>query len=199
MITAKVLCSIFTPFYLPVLGIVILLFFSYLNMLPLVYKIIMLLTVFIFTIILPKALIGFYGKYHGLTHLQLSTRQRRVVPYIISCACYLCSIYIMSAMHAPHFVNTMLITALIIQLACAMINIWWKISTHMAAIGGITGGLMGFSIAFAFNPLVWFCVLMIISGIIGTCRIILRQHTHWQVIVGFWISAVMSFFLVLIV
>lgn len=198
MLSAKVLSAIFTPFYLPVLGIVILLFFSYLNILPMMYKIMILFIIFIFTVLLPTALIGFYRKYCGLTHFQLSIRHRRIVPYILSCLCYLCCVYIMKALHAPHFVTTMVLTALIVQLVCALINVWWKISTHMAAVGGVTGALMGFSMIFIFNPLWWFCLLMIISGILGTARIILRQHTLAQIVAGFLISTVMSFLLVII-
>ena len=40
----------------------------------------------------------------------------------------------------------------------------WKISTHTAAIGGVTGSLIAFSLLFNFNPMWWACLTLIVSG-----------------------------------
>lgn len=194
---AKVLSMIFTPFYLSVLGVVLLLFCSYLNILPFIYKLFLTLTTLVFTVIIPTTLIAYYRKHHGWTHIQLSARPRRMIPYLISSANYLACIYIMGALHAPHLVATSLLAALFIQLMCAFINIWWKISTHMAATGGITGGLMAISIEFAYNPIWWVCLLFFISGLVGTSRIILKQHTVSQVSGGFMTGMMISFVTIL--
>ena len=67
---------------------------------------------------------------------------------------------------------------------------WWKISAHMAAIGGVAGALFVFAEVFAFNPVWWLCLVFIVAGILGTCRMILRQHTLLQVVVGFWVGVI---------
>ena len=85
----------------------------------------------------------------------------------------------------PHFMNIILMAALAIQILCAIVNIWWKISTHTAAIGGVAGALQAFSILFNFNPTWWLCVVIIVGGMVGTSRMVLRQHTLWQVVAGF--------------
>ncbi len=46
----------------------------------------------------------------------------------------------MNVLHFPHFMSRILMAALLIQVICALINVWWKISTHTAAIGGVAGG-----------------------------------------------------------
>ena len=73
---------------------------------------------------------------------------------------------------------------------CAIINSWWKISTHTAAIGGVAGGLFAFGEIFAFNPVGWLCLVLIIAGLLGTSRMILRQHTLSQVLSGFGVGLV---------
>ena len=89
--------------------------------------------------------------------------------------------------------SNILLAALVIQVVCAIINVWWKISTHTAAIGGFAGALMAFSILFTFNPLWWFCLILIIAGMVGSSRMILRQHSLSQVVAGFLVGAIASF------
>ena len=88
IITAQILSLIFTPFYLPLVGLASLFFFSYMSVLPLVYKIVILLMVYLFTILLPTLLIRLYRYYQGWTQFELGKKERRAVPYIISILCY---------------------------------------------------------------------------------------------------------------
>ena len=44
---AKALSVVFTPFYLPIVGLAILLVFTYLSLLPFTYKLFLLLTVWL--------------------------------------------------------------------------------------------------------------------------------------------------------
>ena len=120
-----------------------------------------------------------------------------MVPYIISIVCYFACYFVLNLLHIPHFMSSILVAALIIQIICAFINIWWKISTHSAAIGGIAGALLSFAMIFAFNPIWWLCVVLILSGMVGTSRMILRQHTLLQIVVGFFVGLIVAFFIII--
>ena len=76
---------------------------------------------------------------------------------------------------------------------CAIVNIWWKISTHTAAIGGVAGALIAFAEKFMFNPVWWLCLVLIVAGVLGSARIILRQHSLGQVLGGFLVGFVCAF------
>lgn len=196
--TAKVLSVLFTPFYLPILGLLILFIFSYLSLLPLTYKLFLLLMFYLFTVFLPTALIRFYRRYQGWTLIELGSRERRAIPYVISIFSYLLCYYIMAATHVPYFMGSILIAALVIQVACAIINLFIKISTHTAAIGGVTGALLAFSVIFSFNPVWWLCIVLLLAGMVGTSRMILRQHSLRQVVLGYLAGVACSFVSVLL-
>ena len=102
-------------------------------------------------------------------------------------------------LHLPHMLTSILMVALIIQILCAVINVWWKISTHTAAIGGVTGSLIAFSLLFNFNPMWWLCLTIVVSGLVGSSRMILRQHSLEQVTAGFFLGLVSSFLIIIIV
>ena len=199
ILISRVVSMMFTPFYLPLVGLAALFFFSYLNTFPLYYILMVMGIVWLFTVLLPTRLIHLYRRYHGWTPIQLGVRERRMVPYVISILCYFICFYIMSLRHTPHTITSILIAALAVQMLCAMINVWWKVSTHSAAIGGVAGGLLSFSLIFNFNPVWWLCLVILLGGMVGTSRMILRQHTLPQVVVGFFVGLLCSAVTILLV
>ena len=188
----------FTPFYLPLVGLMALFTFSYLSLIPWGYKLTVLALVYMFTILVPTLLIHFYRGYHGWTLIELSKKERRVVPYLVSIVSYFVCYYVLHRFNMPHFMSNILMAALVIQIMCALINVWWKISTHTAAIGGVTGALQAYALLIGFNPTWWLCLVITIAGMVGTSRMLLRQHTLWQVSAGFLLGTAIAFAAILI-
>ena len=186
ILVARVISMLFTPFYLPVVGLIVLFSFSYLSIFPLLYKLQVLILAYFFTILLPNVLIHLYRHYQGWNLIESGHRERRMIPYIVSILCYFTCIYVMEQLHMPHFMGSIVIAALVVQIVCALINVWWKISTHTAAIGGVGGALFAFAEYLNFNPVWWLCLIFFIAGLVGTSRMLLRQHSLSQVVAGFW-------------
>ncbi len=188
ILTARIMSMVFTPFYLPMIGLVVLFIFSYMSLLPMAYKLPMLAIVYLFTVVAPSLLIHLYRRVQGWTSHELGRKERRIVPYLISILCYFGCFFYMEYHNTPRIISIIVVVALAIQMACAFINVWWKISTHTAAIGGVAGALVSYSIAFSFNPLWWLCLVLLLAGAVGTARMILRQHTLSQVVTGFLVG-----------
>lgn len=188
ILAARIMSMLFSPFYLPLTGLLSLFLFSYLSIFPLVYKLQVLILVYLFTILLPTVMIHLYRRFQGWNLIELSLRERRMVPYIISIVSYFTCIYLMELSHMPHFMSSIVVAGLVVQIACAVANIWWKVSTHTAAIGGVAGALFGFAEYLNFNPVWWLCLIFIIAGLVGSSRMVLRQHTIGQVVGGFWLG-----------
>ncbi len=188
LLMARYISVIFTPFYLPLMGLVALFAFSYLGLMPWMYQVTVLLIVYAFTILIPSTLVHIYRRYQGWSVLRLFTREGRMLPYIIFIASYLACFHIMNSLHMPHFMSSIVMAAIVVQIICALINHRWKISTHTAAIGGTTGAVIAFSLIFGFNPLWWFCVLLILAGVVGTGRMLLRLHSLGEIVGGYLVG-----------
>ena len=188
ILAARIVSMLFTPFYLPIVGLIALFLFSYLSIFPMAYKLQVLIMTYLFTILLPTVMIHLYRRYQGWNLIELGQRERRMVPYIISIVCYFSCIYLMERLHMPHFIGSIILAALLVQIVCAIINVWWKISTHTAAIGGVGGALFAFAEYLGFNPVWWLCLVFFVAGLLGTSRMILRQHNLSQVVAGFWVG-----------
>ena len=155
ILAARVISMVFTPFYLPMVGLAALFLFSYLGLMPWGYKLTVLGLVYLFTILLPTFLIRLYRHYQGWKPFDLIVRERRMVPYVISIVCYSVCYYLMSMAHIPHFMGSILVAA--------------------------------------FDPIWWFCLTLFLSGIVGTSRMMLRQHSLSQIVVGWFIGCVLAF------
>ncbi len=195
--TAKILSTVFRPFYMPFIGMLLLFVFSYLSFLPLWTKMKIMLTVYILTILLPTLLINFYRNYQGWSPIELGAKERRLVPYLICFLCYFVCYYTVNLFHIPHSVGSVMVAAMTIEVLCTVINLKWKISSHMAAIGGVAGALAAFAQIFTFNPVWWLCLIILLAGVIGTSRMILRQHTLAQVLAGFLLGIVCAYLAVI--
>ena len=195
---ARVLSLLFTPFYLPVIGLSVLFTFSYLSLLPWLYKIEVVALVYFFTVLMPTFMIYIYRKCQRGSLIELGRRERRAVPYLISIVCYFSCIYLMQRLYIPRFMGSIVVAALIVQIVCAIINNWWKISTHTAAIGGVGGALLAFAEIFGYNPIGWLCVIILVAGLLGSSRMILRQHSLQQVLAGFGVGLVCAWATILV-
>lgn len=188
MQAAKLLSAVFSPFYAPILAFLWLFFFSYLQLYPLAYKIYILVSVFFYTILMPRLSIYLIRRVNKWTGWQASHRHHRHLPYIVTLFCYGCCLYSLISINAVMFFRGIILGSLAAQIICAVVNLRWKISTHMVGIGGLVGVILAFSHIFQYNPLWATCGLLLLSGMLGTSRMLLRQHTLAQVLVGFLVG-----------
>ena len=186
----RLISLVLTSFYLPfvcVLVLGVLFSFSYLSLLPLPYKMTVLAVVIGFTIALPMFFI--------ITHLamrveqwtarELGQKHLRMVPYFFSLTGYGACVWVLQSMNVFHFILSIVVATMIVQAVCTVVNIWWKISTHTAAIGGIAGALVAFAEVLGFNPVWWLCATLLLAGVLGSASMFVRQHSLAQIVAGF--------------
>lgn len=193
LLAARWLSTIFRPEFLPVVAFVVLFMFTYLSLLPWAFKLSILALIILGTIVLPRWTIRFWRRSHGWELRRLRLRQNRFFPYLIYILYYAFTLHMLKRFHLPHYMSSILIGALLIQGSCALINTKWKISMHCAGAGGAIGALIAYSFLFFFNPIWWLSLLILISGLVGSSRMLLRQHNLWQVIAGTLLGVIGGF------
>ena len=190
--TARVISAIFTPFSIPFLAFLILFLFSYLRIMPIQYKLIVLGVVYCFTILMPTLTIFLFRKINGFSPEDLGERKRRFMPFLLTITSYVFCLVMMHRLNIPWYMTGIILAALIMMVICIVVNLKWKLSEHMAGVGAIVGGLVSFSALFGYNPVWWLCLFIMIAGVLGTARIILQHHTLGEVLVGFAVGLICS-------
>ena len=190
--TARVISAIFTPFSIPFLAFLILFLFSYLRIMPIQYKLIVLGVVYCFTILMPTLTIFLFRKINGFSPEDLGERKRRFMPFLLTITSYVFCLVMMHRLNIPWYMTGIILAALIMMVICIVVNLKWKLSEHMAGVGAIVGGLVSFSALFGYNPVWWLCLFILIAGVLGTARIILQHHTLGEVLVGLAVGLICS-------
>lgn len=190
--TARVISAIFTPFSIPFLAFLILFLFSYLRIMPIQYKLIVLGVVYCFTILMPTLTIFLFRKINCFSPEDLGERKRRFMPFLLTITSYVFCLVMMHRLNIPWYMTGIILAALIMMVICIVVNLKWKLSEHMAGVGAIVGGLVSFSALFGYNPVWWLCLFILIAGVLGTARIILQHHTLGEVLVGFAVGLICS-------
>jgi len=187
---SSVLAWLIKPLFLPFFAYLCLFTCTYLHIMHLNYKLMTLSIVFVFTLLLPQLSIWAVRKIKGWNIVKLAQRESRFLPYILTTLSYSACYYTMQQMHFPRCISGIIMSCLICMVSCALINIRWKISTHVASCGLMVGGLLSLSFIFNFNPVYWLCVFVLLSGMLGTARMIVRQHTIMEIAWGFAIGVI---------
>lgn len=190
--TARVISALFTPFSIPFLAFLVLFIFSYLRIMPLQYKLIVLAVVYCFTILMPTLTIFLFRKINGFGPEALAERKRRFVPFILTITSYAFCLLMMHRLNIPWYMTGIILAALLMMIICVIINLRWKLSEHMAGVGAVIGGLVAFSALFGYNPVWWLCIFILLAGVLGTSRIILQHHTLGEVTGGFAVGLICS-------
>lgn len=183
-----IISSFFTPFYIPFMAFLLLFNFTFLRVMPLHYTAIVLAIVLCFTIFMPILGIYLFQKLNGWGIRELGERKRRFVPYALTIMSYVACFLTMNNLHLPRYVSAIIVACLGCMIICSIINFWWKISTHTASSGLMVGGLLSYSFIFNFNPVWWLCSFILLSGMLGTARMILCHHTLLEVFAGFLVG-----------
>ena len=181
----NILSTLFHPLLIPLYAYVLLFSFTYLNIMPVQYVAFVLSIVASFTLVSPWLFIGLYKWLNKYSLKELSTRPKRFVPYLLTLMSYITCLITMYRMHFPHYFSGIIMGISICIVVCMFLNIYWRVSIHLAGCGMFIGGLLSYSLLFYFNPVWWLCGFILLSGIQGTARISFHQHTLLEVILGF--------------
>ena len=111
--TARVISAIFTPFSIPFLAFLILFLFSYLRIMPIQYKLIVLGVVYCFTILMPTLTIFLFRKINGFSPEDLGERKRRFMPFLLTITSYVFCLVMKHRLNIPWYKTGIILAALI--------------------------------------------------------------------------------------
>ncbi len=182
---AKIVSMVFHPILLPTLGF--LLFFIsgfYSTFLTPEAKRYVLLVIFFSTATLPLLSIAFMA-FNPKFNFLMSDSRDRIVPLLFTSIFYYIGFILLSRIHFLPVFKLFLIASVLLIIALLLISFKWNISIHMAAIGAVTSTFFALSFRIGANPLPAILILVLVSGMLGTARLILNKNNLQQVATGY--------------
>lgn len=190
-ILANILSIISHPLLMPTIGL-FLIFRSktYLSYMPIHEQKILYLIVFINTFVFPISIIPFFIYQKLIKNFKLSNRKERILPLSIISIFYFFTYLILHKLIVPTIIQNFILGTFFSILLAFLINLRWKISTHMIGIGGIVGLVLSLSIKLFVDLQSIIMILLLFSGILGSARLYLNEHKPTQIYCGFLVGLI---------
>lgn len=153
--------------------------------------------VLLLSCVIPATGMYFLRRIGLISDFALTDRSERFLPMLISFFSYIALVYFfwISGLHIFFlWFIALLVAPILLLIITSIINIYWKISAHMTAIGGLTGGFL--SVCYnikGLNLYILFMILFILAGCLGSARLVLKRHTPAQVYAGFLFGFVITY------
>lgn len=199
-VAARILSAVFSPLLVPTYGVAAGLWLSVLSLVPGNPLWVVVVVTWIITCLVPMAAIAGLVTLGKVKDPGLNNRSERTVPYIVTALCYLgCALYLYCH-HAPAWLWGFPCGGALAVAICLPINFKWKISAHMAAMGGLVAVFMVLAVRSVaiYGMMWWITAAVIVAGLVGSSRIYLERHTLLQVLAGFAVGYICVFFISLI-
>jgi len=141
--------------------------------------------VFITTILLPVSCLPLLKSYSLISSYSLTERKDRMIPLALAILSYSLGFYLLLKLPGTNIFARLQLAGIISLTLLLIISYWWKISLHMAGIGGLCALIFTFSIRFSTSLRTMFMMAILAAGCLAFSRLKLEVHKPTQIYVGF--------------
>ena len=191
MFLAKLLSRLLHPIFIPTITLAII-STKFLNIIILSNQLnIIIIGTVIFTLLFPLLSILYLLFTKRIKSLQIEEKEERILPILFTIIWMLIGYYFLGNIleYAP-VVNSIYLGMIATLGITLLITKYWKISLHMAAIGGCFGVFL--NLQYIYGGVINYVIfILIISGLLGYSRAILKAHNMRQIYSGFFLGVLM--------
>jgi hypothetical protein len=150
------------------------------------------------TLGVPLVFIPIYFYRNVIKSVEMNESQERIIPLMVTAGLFYLAYHMLINSVVPRALQVFLLGATFSVIATLLITLKWKISAHMVGLGGIVGLIVSISIIFHSNVMAYLILFIILSGIVGTARLLLNSHSPAQVYTGFFLGFVIMVFTLMV-
>ena len=182
---AKIVSILFHPVLVPTLGFILLFTSGFYNSMLITDAIrFILLVIFFSTATLPMLSVAIMALNSKFDFLMPNSRDR-IIPLLFTSVFYYIGFMLLARIHFLPVFKLFMIASVLLIVALLLISFKWNISIHMAAIGAITATFFALSFRGGVNPMSAIVIVVIVSGLVGTARLVLNKNNLLQVAAGY--------------
>ncbi len=152
-------------------------------------RLLRLISTVLLTAFFPAFSVFLLKKLGFIESIYLKTQKERIIPYIISNFFFFWIFYVSKnlAGSPPVFV-TLLLGIFISSIAAIMANIYFKVSMHAIAVGGMIAFFILLAMEGNFSMGLYLSIAMLIAGMVCTARLIVSDHYSFEIYAGLFLG-----------
>jgi len=140
--------------------------------------------VFVTTVLFPLTSIFLMRRTGLVSDMRMPTREERIPAYLSTLVYYGMCYYLLRTWLDNPVTLGIFFGATLGLLLVLIITLRWKISAHMAGIGGLIGAMLAVMFTDECEAPLLLIGLFLLAGALGTARLVVSDHTPAQVYAG---------------
>ena len=197
--TATIISNIFHPLMMPTYAASVILYGNTgFNFISNSAKLYMTTFIFLSTVLLPITVMPILKYLNLIGSYNLDTRKDRIIPLLIVAICYMLCMFFLSPEIGFIFSRKVFLSAAILLVLTVSVTAFWKISIHLAGLGGLSAIFLNITLANYGDLTRYLTATILIAGIVGSCRLYLGAHNLSQILTGFVAGFITMFLMTLL-
>lgn len=135
--------------------------------------------------LIPIASFPLFKYFKLIRSYELNEKQERVYPILVTVVFAFLGFWLLGRIAYTNIVQQLYLILIILLSTFSVITLRWKMSMHLTAIGAVCGFLLIIGLKYPGNLRNIFILMLLLSGILATCRLYLGKHNPLQVYLGF--------------
>ena len=158
---------------------------SVMSMIPLTIKLYFLGMTAITTLVIPALLTGIYKVFDLLPRMSRNERTAQIPSLVAAAACYIMCYFILRRLDLAFLLNKIVIAAAACALASLIVSLFYRVSLHMAGMGGLLAILAAFNFSgFGTMPYTMMAFIFL-AGLLASARLYLGNNYSLQLALSF--------------
>ncbi len=153
-------------------------------------KVLRFLTILIYNTLFPLFAVFLLWRLQlGVQSMQLRTMKERIIPYVIAMIFYWWTWHVYANLpDIPPVAIHFLLGAFLGVCGAWIFNIYFKISMHAIAAGGLTMFFFLFSFQDTYASGLYLSLALLVTGLVCTARLLNREHTPFEIWFGLFVG-----------
>jgi len=183
---AEIISVLLHPLLMPTIGFLLIINSgTYVASLDYDQKSYMIFVVVGLTFLLPASFIPLYLFARLIKRISMPDKRDRIVPLYITLTCYLVAFLLIQKVPVSRIFQSYMLAACLILFFVMVISHFWKISAHLAGLGGIVALILSLSILLDADLILYMALSILLTGIAAYARLKINAHDPLQVYSGF--------------
>lgn len=188
---AQIISVLFHPVFMPLYGLLIIFGApTLLSFIPLKIKKLTFLVVVVNNIILPLSIVLILYSKGVIKSVFAREKHERTVLLSITMFLYLITTLLMLKLPVPNLIKAYFISTTFITFVTIVINIFWRLSLHSVAVGGLLTLVCFMAYLFEVSVIIYLAEMVLLSGLVMFARLYNEDHEGGEVWTGFFVGVV---------
>ncbi len=193
VIFANIISYVLHPIFLPTYAIAFLLWSNPYYFMPLqsANAATLLINVVLNSILLPLFVLVGLKQLDLINDLKLSERKQRAIPFLVIIAFFMWTYLVVVRLPFSELISDVVLGAFLSVMLAYFINILYiKVSLHTIGMGNLLAIVLVASAVSLYGLAEIFMITIILAGLVGTSRLILKAHYPYEVYLGYMVGFV---------